>query len=80
MITRLDEVGRAGAQNYSKIHFVTYSLGGVIARRYLAEYAHEKCSRVLMIAPSLRSSYIIDWLSESLLRKVLDNFCRRRAW
>jgi len=71
MVDRLANLIASESVNYSKVHLVTHSLGGVIARRYLDERAHEKCSRVLMIAPPLQGSKIVDWLSGSVLCKVL---------
>ena len=71
MVDRLDSLVEVESQNYSKIHIVTHSLGGVIARRYLDQVDHEKCARLLMIAPPLQGSRIVDWLSGSPLRKIL---------
>lgn len=71
MVERLADLVAKESENYSKVHFVTHSLGGVIARRYLDERAHEKCARVLMIAPPLQGSRIVDWLTGSPLGKVL---------
>lgn len=71
MVERLDLLIQKEAPNYREIHLLTHSLGGVIARRYLDACPHEKCSKVLMIAPPLHGSMVIDWLAESPLRKVL---------
>ncbi|MFD2159311.1 esterase/lipase family protein [Rubritalea tangerina] len=71
MVERLDGIVRKEGAGYEKVHLVTHSLGGVIARRYLETCEHSRCEKVLMIAPPLHGSKIIDWLSGSPLRKVL---------
>ncbi|MEO1857137.1 MAG: alpha/beta fold hydrolase [Rubritalea sp.] len=71
MVERLDLLIQQEAPKYSKIHLLTHSLGGVIARRYLDACGHDKCSKVLMIAPPLRGSMIVDWLGHSPLLRVL---------
>ena len=71
MVERLELLIQKEAVNHSKVHLLTHSLGGVIARRYLDTSAHEKCSRVLMIAPPLQGSMIVDWLGQSALHRVL---------
>lgn len=67
LATVIDTVG----DQYRKVHLVTHSLGGVIARRYFSEHKPSNCGRVLMIAPPLKGSRIVDWLGESPLRKAL---------
>ena len=71
MVERVRRIVEEEQAGYSKIHFVTHSLGGVIVRRYLRQGAHAKCGRVVMVAPPLRGSRIIDWLADSPLRWVL---------
>ena len=71
MVEKLDSLIQEEAPNHSEIHLLTHSLGGVIARRYLDISPHSKCSKVLMIAPPLAGSMIVDWLGESPLRRVL---------
>ena len=49
-----------------KIHFVTYSSGGLIIRRYLEKYPLLKLGRVVMIAPPNHGSKLVDFLKKYL--------------
>lgn len=47
---------------HSKVHFVTHSMGGLVAAKYLRNIAHEKLGRVVMIAPPNGGSEVADLL------------------
>ena len=59
--------------DYSKVHFVTHSMGGVITRTYLNlnkdNIPTEKMGRVVMIAPPNQGSEVSDFLKDFFLYK-----------
>lgn len=46
-----------------KVHLVTHSLGGIVAREILGKLSAENIGRLVMLAPPNQGSEIIDWLS-----------------
>jgi triacylglycerol lipase len=46
----------------TKIHFVTHSLGGIVARQYLQANTLPKGSRLVMLAPPNQGSEVADYL------------------
>ncbi len=49
----------------TKINFVTHSMGGLIARYYIAEYKPQNLNKVVMLGPPNTGSEMADWLSET---------------
>ncbi len=54
--------------NYSrdtKLYFVTHSMGGLIARYYIAQYKPTNLKEVVMLGPPNSGSELANWLSET---------------
>ncbi len=52
-----------------KIHFVTYSLGGIIVRQYLQNHHKLNIDKIVMIAPPNKGSEVVDFMKSNFLFK-----------
>lgn len=57
----------------AKIHFVTHSMGGLLARAYLSKHKPENMGRVVMLSPPNQGSEVADFLKEKpVLNWIFD--------
>ena len=59
---------RLDGGDFDRIHLVTHSMGGIVARLALAQYAPERLGRFVMIAPPNRGSHVASRLAPYLGR------------
>jgi pimeloyl-ACP methyl ester carboxylesterase len=66
-----------------RIHLVTHSMGGIIARVALAEFLPRRFGRLVMIAPPNRGSHVAAWLAPylgSVCPPLVQLSCERESF
>jgi triacylglycerol lipase len=61
-------VAECRSRGYDRIHLVTHSMGGIIARVFLQRHALPTGSRLVMLAPPNQGSEVADWAMQHLPR------------
>lgn len=59
-------------KHYTKIHFVTHSLGGILVRDYFAHNKISNMGRVVMLGPPNQGSEVVDKLKNWSLFKIIN--------
>lgn len=60
-----------GASGFSKLHFVTHSMGGLLVRALVKQARPENLGRVVMLAPPNQGSEVADFLAENFLFQMI---------